>query len=277
MTQRRGKQSRGYILITVLWIGLGLLLAVAAFMASTREEALSVRAEVTSVRAQALARSGLNIAMADLGRINRDQIITRRDGTPTTVQMAEGNITYRIYDEGGKLDVLQMPPRILAPALIAINEAEALDAFDAINLADTLPDLLQGPRGEVRTVYTALTDAGLSNQTALTASRYLTTLNFRPSVNPRTAPAPVLSAIPGIGASDVAEIITRRETNRPMPILGSAAVWLVEQSGPAYTIEAEAVLNTGGRALMRAQVITRGLSFRGGLMRYDVLSTSIVR
>ncbi|MEJ8561273.1 type II secretion system protein GspK [Yoonia sp. GPGPB17] len=277
MSLRRSTYSRGYILITVLWIGLGLLLAISAFMATTRQEALSVRAEVTAVRAQALARSGLNIAMADLGRVSRDQVTTLRDGTPATVQMAEGTVTYRIYDEAGKLDVLQMPPRILAPALIAINEAEALDAFDAINLADTLPDLLRAPGGEVRSVYTALTDAGLSNQTALTAGRYLTTLNFRATVNPRTAPGPVLTAIPGIGASDVEDIIARRETGRPMPILGSAAVWLVEQPGPVYTIEAEAELNTGGSALLRAQVVSRGLSFRGGLMRYDILSMSVVR
>ncbi|MEO0904616.1 MAG: hypothetical protein AAFX89_07580 [Pseudomonadota bacterium] len=277
MILRRRPQTKGYILITVLWIGLGLLLAVSAFMATTRQEALSVRAEVTAVRAQALARSGVNIAMADLGRVNPNQLTTRRDGTPTTVSMAEGTITYRIYDEAGKLDVLQMPPRILAPALIAINEAEALDAFDAINLADTLPELLRAPQGGVRSVYSALTDAGLSNQTALTASRYLTTLNFRASVNPRTAPGPVLAAIPGIGASDVTDIIDRRETGRPMPVLGSAAVWLVENEGPAYTIEVEAQLNSGGRAVLRAQVVAQGLSFRGGLMRFDILSVSTVR
>ena len=59
MMLRRSPQTKGYILITVLWIGLGLLLAVSAFMATTRQEALRVRAEVSALRAPALARSGV--------------------------------------------------------------------------------------------------------------------------------------------------------------------------------------------------------------------------
>jgi len=274
---RRTAQTRGYILITVLWIGLGLLLAVAAFMATSREEALAVRAEVAAVRANALARSGLNLALADLGRVVDDQVITPRDGTPTTVAMAEGSVTYRIFDEAGKIDVLRAPSRIIAPALVAIGEAEALDAFDAINIADTLTTLIREQDGSVRSVYAALTNAGLSAQTALTASRYLTTLNFSQAVNPRTAPPAVLAAIPGLGPSDAAEIIARRESGRPMPIIGGAALFLVERAGPVFTIEAEAVLATGGSAVLRAQVAQQGLSFRGGLMRYEVLSVTVVR
>jgi general secretion pathway protein K len=277
MTQRRSRQSRGFILITVLWIGLGLLLAVAAFLATTRQDALTVRAEVNAARAGELARSGLNLALADLGRISADQLRTPHDGTPVAVQMAEGMVTYRIFDEAGKIDILRSPARMVAPALVQIGEAEGLDSFDAVNIADALENLVDTQDGTVRSVYSALTSAGLSGQTALAASRYLTTLNLSSRVNPLTAPRPVLAAIPGLGPSDVEEIVARRETGRPMPIFGSAAVWLVEQSGPAFTIEAEAVLTTGGRALLRAQVVQQGLSFRGGLMRYDILTLDVVR
>ena len=277
MTQRRRTNAQGYILITVMWIGLGLLLAVSAFMATTRQDALSVRAEVGALRAEMLARSGLNLAMADLGRIRRDKEQTPRDGTPRTVAMAEGTVTYRIFDEAGKIDVLRAPSRIIAPALVAIGEIEGLDAFDAVNIADALSTLVQEDDGSVQPVYTALTGAGLSGRTALQASRYLTTLNFSSKVNPLTAPRAVLAALPGLGASDVEEIIARRSTGRPMPIFGGAALWLVERSGPAYTIEAEAVLGTGARSVMRAQVVQQGLSFRGGLMRYEILSVTVVR
>jgi len=277
MITRRRRHSRGYILITVLWIGLGLLLAVSAYMATVREEALSVRAEVAAVRAHALARSGLNLALADLGRINRDQQITPRDGTPATVQMSEGVVTYRIFDEAGKIDVLRARQSVIAPALVAIGEAEALDSFDAVNIAQTIETLVREQDGSIRSVYSALTNAGLSGETALAASRYLTTLNFTQAVNPLTAPRAVLAAIPGLGASDVEDIILRRETGRPMPILGAAALYLAEGSGPVFTIEAEATLGTGGSALLRAQVAQQGLSFRGGLMRYEVLSVTVVR
>jgi hypothetical protein len=277
MMWRRTHRSRGFILITVLWIGLGLLLAVSAFMANARQEALSVRAEVNAVRASALARSGLNLALADLGRINTDQIRAPHDGTPVTVQLAEGTLTYRIFDEAGKIDVFRASPRMLAPALVSVGEAEGIDSFDAINVAEALGRLVEQEDGTVRSVYSALTSAGLSGETALAASRYVTTLNLSSKVNPRTAPRAVLEAIPGLGPSDVDEIIARRSTGRPMPVLGSAAVWLVELSGPAFTIEAEAILSTGGRSLLRAQVAQRGLSFRGGLMQYDILSMDVVR
>lgn len=274
---RRTQRTRGFILITVLWIGLGLLLAVSAFMANTRQEALAVRAEVSAARATALARSGLNLALADLGRVDAEQSRSPHDGTPVTVQLGEGAITYRIFDEAGKIDVFRASPRILAPALVEVGEADGVDSFDAVNVAEALSNLVAEEDGNVRSVYSALTSAGLSGETALAASRYVTTLNLSSKVNPRTAPRAVLAAVPGLGPSDVDEIITRRSTGRPMPLLGTASVWLSELSGPAFTIEAEAVLSTGGRAMLRAQVVQRGLSFRGGLMRYDILSVDVVR
>ena len=274
---RRTPESRGFILITVMWIGLGLLLAVAAFLAMARQDALAVRAEVNAARASELARSGLNLALADLGRVGSDQIKARRDGTPVTVVMAEGRVTYRIFDEAGKVDILQAPNIMVAPMLVQIGEAEGLDSFDAVNIADAVAALVAEPDGNIRSVYSALTSAGLDGQTALSASRYLTTLNLTAQVNPLTAPGAVLNAIPGLGPSDVEDIIARRNSNRPLPVLGSAAVWLIAREGPAYTIEAEAELATGGRALMRAQVAQRGLTFRGGLMRFDVLSFDVVR
>ena len=273
----RRRAARGYVLITVLWVGLALLLSVAAFLASSRTEALAVRAEVNATRAVELARSGLNVALADLGRIDPEQPITPRDGTEVTLQMAEGTVTYSIQDEAGKIDVLAAPPELLTPALISIGENAGVDAFDAATIAQALEGFLRTPEGGTASVYDALTAAGLPRASALVASRYLTTLNFTPQVNPATAPRLVLAAIPGLGPSDVEDIILRRSTGQGMPRLGSAAAWLVELASPVYTIEAEATLTTGGTARLVAQVAQRGLAFRGGLMRYDILSVRIVR
>lgn len=270
--QRRSIHQRGYVLITVLWIGLALLLAVSAYLATARQEALAVRAEVGAARAITLARSGLNVALADLGRIDPNQAKTKPDGTSVTLRMAEGVVTYRILDEAGKIDILQAPTQLLAPALVRIGELEGVDAFDAVTVADTLAGFARQPDGTIGSVYTTLTRAGFNAQTATIAARYLTTLNFTAQVNPATAPRAVLEAIPGLGPSDVDEIMLRRQTGRQMPRLGSAVAWLVERSGPIYTIEAEAQLTTGARALLQAQVAQRGLSFRGGLMRYEILS-----
>jgi general secretion pathway protein K len=274
---KRPPRARGYVLITVLWIGLGLLLSVAAFVASTRTDALAVRAEVNATRAIELARSGLNVALADLGRIDSEQPASPRDGTDVTLTLAEGSVTYSIQDEAGKIDVLVAPPELLTPVLTSIGENAGVDAFDAATISQALQGFLRTPDGGPATVYDALTAAGLPRSSALVASRYLTTLNFTAQVNPVTAPPIVLAAIPGLGPGDVEDILLRRSTGRGMPRLGSAAAWLVEAAGPVYTIESEAQLTTGGQARLVATVVQRGLAFRGGLMRYDILSVRIVR
>ena len=274
--RRRGRQ-RGFVLITVLWTGLALVLGAAAFMSTARQDALQVRIEGETARAGELARSGLNVALADLGRVADDQLTSRRDGTPVRLQMAEGVVTYRIQDESGKVDVNHAPPQVLGPVLARIGAAEGVDAFDAVNVAQALEAQARSAAGAARTVREALVAAGLSDATVRTAEAYLTTFNFTPQVNPVTAPKITLEAIPGLGPSDVAEIVARRDAGRQMPRLGSAAAWLAERYGPVYTITAEAQLATGGQARLVAQVAQRGLAFRGGLMRYDILSLRIAR
>jgi type II secretory pathway component PulK len=273
----RRRAAKGYVLITVLWVGLALLLAVAAFLANSRTEALAVQAEVNATRAVELARSGLNIALADLGRIDPDQPVSPRDGTEVTLTLAEGTVTYSIQDEAGKIDVLAAPTELLTPALVSIGENAGIDGFDAATIASSLQGFLRSPEGGTASVYDALTAAGLPRSSALLASRYLTTLNFSAQVNPATAPRVVLAAIPGLGPSDVEEILLRRATGQGMPFLGSAAVWLLELASPVYTIQADASLTTGGQARLVALVAQRGLAFRGGLMRYDILSVRVVR
>lgn len=268
---RSRRRERGFVLITVLWMGLALLLGAAAFMSNARQEALQARTEVETTRALALARSGLNVALADLGRVEPSQLTTRRDGSPVVLTMAEGEVTYRIHDEGGKVDVNHAPSEVLAPVLASISAEEGIDRFDAVNVAQALEARNIGGN-RVRSVGDALRAAGLSRETARTAERYLTTFNFTSKVNPRTAAPATLAAIPGLGASGAAEIVARREAGETMPRLGSAAAWLAERASMVFTIEADAKLATGGTTRLVAQVASRGLSFRGGLMRYEVLS-----
>jgi len=268
------RYQRGFVLITVLWMGLALLLGVAAFMSGARQEALQTRVEVANARATELARTGLNVALADLGRVSPDQLRAPRDGSPVTLVMAEGRVTYRIQDEAGKIDVNYAPPQVLGPVLERIGAAEGVDAFDAVNVAQALEAARLGG-SPARSVGDVLRATGFSAATARVAEDYLTTFNFTPQINPRTAPAETLAAIPGLGADGAQDIIARRETGQTMPRLGSAAAWLAERPGPVYSIEAEAELATGGRARLVAQVASRGLAFRGGLMRFEVLSLRV--
>ncbi|MEL6682945.1 MAG: hypothetical protein AAFQ09_09905, partial [Pseudomonadota bacterium] len=56
------RRHRGFVLITVLWVALGLLLAASSYLVTQRQTALAIRAEVETTRATALARSAVNVA-----------------------------------------------------------------------------------------------------------------------------------------------------------------------------------------------------------------------
>ncbi|MEL6170140.1 MAG: hypothetical protein AAFR35_15745 [Pseudomonadota bacterium] len=261
-------------MLTVLWMGLGLFLSASAFLVTQRQSALGARAEVEAARAVDLARSGLNVAMADLGRLTETGPKSPRDGRPTTIAMAEGQVTYRIFDEAGKIDINEAPVELIRPAMQAVGQRAGFDAFDASNIAEAIV----ANRGQQeRTLYQILSDAGLGPRAAEIAMESFTAYNFSRQVNPRTAPVNVLAVIPGLGPGDVEDIISRRRLGQPMPRLGTASIWLAELEGPSFTIVSDATMAGGARARMVALVATEGLSFRGGLTRYEILNVRIER
>lgn len=270
---RRNPSARGYVLITVLWIGVALSLAVAAYLSSAREHGLVVRAEVASLRAGELARSGLNLALSDLSTSSSQ---VPRDGRITQLAMAEGSVRYSIRDETGKVDVRLAPPQLLTPVLAQIGAREGVDAFDAVNVAQALAQAaVEGT--SPGSIYDALLAAGMGPAAAAEGARHLTFFGFGTRINPMTATIEVLQAVPGLGTGGAADIVARREDGRSLPQLGSAAAWLAVAEGPAYTIEAEARLNTGATARMTALVVETGQSFRGGGSRFDILSVRFER
>ena len=260
-------------------MGLGLLLAASTYLATERQAALSTRAEVETTRAVELARSAVNIALADLGRIREDDPRSPRDGTPITVTMAEGRATYRIWDESGKLDINNAPSQLLGPALQQLGDDSGIDAFDAVTIAQAL--VIQRDGLQERPFNTPLpqllADLGLPQEVSLRARQLLTTYNGTNKVNPQTASPILLAAIPGLGPGDVATIVERRSAGLSMPRLGTASVWLSGTEGPVYTIEAEGTLNSGMSVDVIATVLPLGISFRGGKMQYEILSLEILR
>ncbi|MDX8353208.1 type II secretion system protein GspK [Cognatiyoonia sp. IB215182] len=275
----RRRAQRGFVLITVLWVALGLLLAASSYLVTQRQTALATRAEVETTRAVELARSAINVAMADLGRIGEEQTRSRRDGTPVTITMAEGQATYRIWDEGGKLDINAAPVELLGPVLQRLGESSGIDAFDAVTIAQALVTQRAdaGSRNFSRPIPQLLTDLGLPQNVSLRARQVLTTYNGTPQVNPVTASPALLAAIPGLGPSDVEWIVQRRNAGQSLPRLGTASVWLGGTEGPVYTIEARSTLQSGVSVDMIATVAAQGISFRGGIMRYDILGVEILR
>lgn len=260
-------------------MGLGLLLAASTYLVTQRQAALSTRAEVETTRAVELARSAVNVALADLGRVSEDQPRSPRDGSPITIAMSEGQATYRIWDEGGKLDINRAPAQLLGPTLQRLGDGSGIDAFDAVTIAQALIVRRDGGQSETvsRPIPQLLADLGLPQDVSLRARQILTTYNGTNQVNPLTASPDLLAAIPGLGPSDVATIVDRRRAGLSLPRLGTASIWLGGTEGPIYTIEARSTLRSGVSVDVIATVVTQGISFRGGIMRYHILGMEILR
>ncbi len=270
--------ERGFVLIAVLWMALGLALGAAGFLDTARRDGLRTRAEIDTARADELATSALNLALADLGRPEGtpETARARRDGSPTVVALPDGTALYRIRDERGKLSLAATPPEILQRLVDALDRP-GRDAVDAAGLADRILARRDGLFGDPAPATRLIGEAGGDAATAALLAAHLSPFVFEPRVNPRTAPRAVLEAIPGMTAGDVEAILARRAEGRPLPPLGSPASWLAETEGPVYTIEAEGRVASGVGAAIRAVVVAEDRSFRSGRMRYRVIELRRLR
>lgn len=268
----RHRRARGFIMVSVMWMGLGLLLAVASFVSQSRLGALTIRAEVETLRAQELARSGLNLALAAL---TRQATAEGRSAAPPTAlryAMAEGQITVSIQDEAGKMDINEAPVELLRPLLQALGASA--DAFDASNLAQAIVATRQ-ERGPYSGLPALVAQFDLSPATAAAMSRVMTVHNYTPRVDPRSAPRAVLAAIPGLGPAEADDILRRRAAGQSMPRVGTAAVWLAPRSGPVYQLTARAEMAGGITAEAHAMVRANGLAFNSSKLRFEVLDWQV--
>jgi len=261
---RRSRRTRGFVMVSVMWMGLGLLLAVTGFVSQSRLGALSIRAEVETLRAQELARSGLNLALAELTR----RVTSDTSATTLNYALAEGRVAVTITDEAGKIDINEAPVEILRPLLQGV--VQGADAFDATNMAQTIVSTRRDS-GPYRALDTLFAQFGISGSTASALRRVMTVHNYTSRVDPQSAPALVLAAIPGLGPSDAEEIIRLRGQGAALPRFGTAAVWLAPRTGPVYHLTSQVKMTGGITAEVTALVRSNGLAFGSDRLRFEVM------
>ncbi|MEO0426931.1 MAG: hypothetical protein AAF160_05735 [Pseudomonadota bacterium] len=276
MRRRRPGES-GFVLVAVLWLGVALALAASGFLSDTRRASYRVRAEVGTAAAMEMARSALNLALADLARpkgTNRNP----RDGTATSMVVPGGTVRFSIRDEKGKIDLNRTRPSFLAAALAQLG-GRGLDALDHASLADRLLKAARDAReaGTAPSLAELLADVGLAPEVAARASLVMTLHSYTARVNPQTAPAEVLSAVPELNADEVAGILDARRYREPLPSLGRAQGAFIQSEGPVYSIHATGRTEAGITATMTAMVMAEGRTLRTGRMRFRVLEMRIAR
>ena len=258
-------QQRGVALLLVLWACTLLAILLGGYAALARTEGLQARYQFAQTQAHYAAEAGLMRAAYGL----QDPRMKQRwmaDGRVYTFLYDGATVTVRAIDEGGKVDLNSASPEVL----LALFQAAGLRPAAAQALAEHVLDwrtvpLVDGAAASGSGEYLA---AGrsygprhapfasveeLQMVLGVTPSLYqslapvLTIWSGSASPDPNTAPPLALAAIPGMTPQQRGQIEAARQQNAKDP-------QLVLGGGTTHSIQSEATLADGTRAMLRATI-----------------------
>jgi general secretion pathway protein K len=278
----------GVILVTVLWtVALLATLAVAASL-TFRGFAGVTAVERDRAKADGLLTAGLEVAgglVSSAGDIPLNAV-------ETTVVLASGSIHLRLDDEGGRIDIGQAPPELLAALFRAIG-APNPDAIAKQIVAwrnDDVAGSQNAPPSSVSANPAATTTAQAPFVPAfsdvrqllqvpgmrpewVTAAAPLITVYGNPTVNPLTAPASVIAVLPGVTTARLAAFLEARrlyptDATRLAAFLSDAQSFLAAKAPQAVSVQLSADLEDGYAANAEAVIV----SLKGDRQPYRVLA-----
>jgi general secretion pathway protein K len=263
-------RRRGTVLLTVLWaIALMSTLAMAAAV-SFRGFAGVASVGRDRVQGDALLMAGLEMAAGAVSGLG-DEPLTERE---TAIDLSTGTVRAHFSDEGGRIDVGKAPAAVLAALLRVAGalqpQAEAVaqeivrwrrnTGQSAAAGADARNDLAAKPEtgqpfADVREVAQV---PGMSPRW-LTAMAPLTTVFGSETVNPLTAPAGVIAALPGVSRVQLENFLAARrafptDAERLKATLGQASPYLAVKPQRVVAVELTAALADGYAAAARAVI-----------------------
>ncbi len=261
---RRARQ-RGVALLLVLWACTLLAILLGGYAAMARTEGLQARFQFAQTQAHYDAEAGLVQAIYRL----QDPRLGQRwigDGRAYTLKVDQATVVVRAIDESGKVDLNSNTPETLQglfrAAGVSPDQARRLaDRFVEWRSIPTLPNEADqqraayaaagrdyGPRHRpFATIEEAQMVLGMTPALYRRIAPVLTIWGGNTSPNPNTAPALALQAMPGITPGQLATIRATRATNANDPTLAL-------NNGTTHSIESEATLADGTRAVLRATI-----------------------
>jgi general secretion pathway protein K len=269
-------RRRGVVLVMVLW-SIALLSAL-AMAASVSFRAFAGIAAIgrDRVQGEALFTAGLEMAAAMVRGLDGQPLTD----TETTVNLSTGAVRARLNDEGGRIDIGKAPMEVLAALLRAVGapEVAADDAARRIvqwrNRDNTGPPGTPAPpspptppgnlaiKDQAQPFADVLEIAqipGVAPQW-VAAMEPLTTVFGAATVNPLTAPADVIAALPDVNRVQLAAFLAMRRAspNNAEGIgtaLGPAQRFLAEKREQVVGVELAAMLPDGYAAAARAVMV----------------------
>jgi general secretion pathway protein K len=269
-------RRRGTVLLTVLWAIV--LLSTLAMAAAVSFRGFAGVASVGRDRVQgdALLTAGLEMAAGVVSGLG-DQPLTERE---IAVDLSTGTVRASFSDEGGHIDIGKAPAPVLSALLrfVGASEQQAEGVAQEIvrwrrnagRPAAAAADPQSGQAGkpeagkpetgqpfaDVREV------AQVSGMTPgwVAAMAPLTTVFGSETVNPLTAPARVIAALPGVNRVQLESFLAARrnfptDANRLKAILGQGSPYLAVKPQRVVSVELTAAVTDGYAAAARAVIV----------------------
>jgi general secretion pathway protein K len=269
--------TRGFALISVLWITGLLAVMAASFASSSRTEARLARNQLENAKAAAIADGGVQRAVLGLLELEPERA-WRADGRIYSFALGEGEVELSIRDEDGKIDLNEGSLELLAGLFTALElEPEAAQAL-AERISDFRdPDQDPLPLGAEDPAYNAVGLAGgAADRPFVNEAELMRVLGMteelyrrvRPHVtvhagsyglDPTRATRAVLEALPGITPEVVERLLVVRPDDNPLEAIDDEMLeqidryWLPSREA-VFTIRAEAQTSGGGRFVREAVI-----------------------
>jgi general secretion pathway protein K len=263
----RRDPRRGMILVSVLW-SIALMTAL-AWAASTTFRGLSSVMSVgrDRVKIEGLLTAGLEAAAG---------IVKAADAPipeiETTINLEGGAVHVRLSDEGGRIDIGHAPLPVLVSLLHAVGAPSAANTVAqqivdwrdpeggrsaAARLSNASP---RNPSDQVFSDVRQLANIPGMEPKWVAAMEPLTTVFGSETVNPLTASAGVIAALPGVDPARLNSFLALRalplqDPNSLGPALGPAQQYVKVAPQQAVAVELTAELVDGYRDAARAVIV----------------------
>jgi general secretion pathway protein K len=263
----RRDPRRGMILVSVLW-SIALMTAL-AWAASTTFRGLSSVMGVSRdrVKIEGLLTAGLEAA-AGIVRAASSPILE----IETTINLEAGAVHVRVSDEGGRIDIGHAPLPVLVSLLHAVGAPPAADAVAQqivdwrdpeaarsanVRLSNASP---RNPSDQAFTDVRQLANIPGMDPKWVAAMGALTTVFGNDTVNPLTASAAVIAALPGVDPTRLNGFLALRavpfkDPNSLGAALGPAQEYVKVAPQQAVAVELTAEVIDGYREAARAVIV----------------------